>query len=1536
MARQRKQLQQPPKQIEINFDADFEDYVDDPSMKDCRHLQLKTDGVKYSGTIEVLPPAPPPGSSGPAPGPSVCPMKIRTGSEDWSKKDQGIVELRVELDVEKICAEPAWGSVEKAAAPPKKLPFRFHIGIQQEGKANLPPYVYRDAELTVNFNAIHWEWQALVKDDKGKECTDGESVMDKPIELPLDGTGLHGFMLSLDLDKRLPDGTYSPSEADFTQYLSPDHKLDDKVIKGVPQPWDDPDRRRIDTKWWMEPLPEDHPLLQQEKIETTLRVHAYPAHSIKQHRHELGPLLNPPAKAPLALREIPLILTKSHWLVRVKEPDLDLVPFHFAHEPQLKEGMPVVLEIYCLDSSGNKRFMPPGLKVEWEQRYSGAEHRPGKVIYKDKESDADGVFIVEEKGEVHLHYLPRDENLFFQSKPGLYYGDFDLYQQNADGKRGRKIRSDAHPNDEPADSFNFDWAPFIEAEGFKLPFHYSYEDSAWEGGRGNPANRPKIPTEQEVKGIKIEIEDWHEYRLLFRNGGKFVFEPSFPHPVPGGDQVNPATGHGSPKTFRLRHCKWFFRKSAELPKDGQRTAEVIPMEGAPAGDASSAPAGGSGAIDTSPARYPIDFKPGIRHSGEPKELVNKPEMPIHPNIAFALIDIDNKSKDTNTALAVLNADNDSAGSLPAVVQKYFNEACAYFGDSTQEELITNADSIISTLEAIADYLIATAKTCPDMVRAFELHKLTFDRFKDNLINAFFDVIGLRKLMVPIQKMFGIAFSARKAALDAIGPNALTRPLIDPSSVSRFASETMERATKKGGEFLQWSYTQLARGSIWMGVRRPMGRAGNVLTRAVEEASQRLASLTAKANEARRLYGEARNALNALTDSIRSVTKEVRELREKLIKLQERAAELHVPNIDDINRQIDDVSTQLGARMMTLAGHLDEAPKLNGKMIESLGEFVDSECAKRAEEFGHRVITDANSTLSSQMRVVDRAIDGRQLDDAALHQLERDCRDIDSLGLGANQVRERLNQVADNMQHNLRGPTQNQIDQLNRSMSAAIDGATGAVADLGALGAINTPRMQRAFNLGERVRQSAPQATSAVESNLAWVQGRFDTQTQSNLRRSMNLLDGTIASVFEIYKDGCKSGAISHHEALSGFFQAGQDPANVQPATNGVGWIDAIAPACQKITSALGTIVQTLVNLPSEVEQYLQKKSLDAGNWNFLAWFVFSVIKGCVDVALFVSRKIIGTIVGWIVSLIQFTCMVVYYLLGKYADVIIYFFTQPEYVPNWTQSSRLKEKARDAGDAVLTNLNLREQNLFEFKFDQELYIVQQLREKAATAGNGALSAWSAAEADLKRYAQAGYDHYYPGLKKAGYRIYVGLCAHAMDLKHLKRSTATPEDIQFIHRGQAAAVGLRQDIDRYWDAYGDVDADKQQFGTSLMSAYYKADFRSGISLRNVNWKLVDTVIDWMGWSFAWLCRGIVLLAALTCGLPLPLAASILETTDLGDCLAGFLKVLVTVLGTYPKVLVFPLDLARAQALTYDMAFGPEGSRFTASSSMDIVEQ
>ena len=71
----------------------------------------------------------------------------------------------------------------------------------------------------------------------------------------------------------------------------------------------------------------------------------------------------------------------------------------------------------------------------------------------------------------------------------------------------------------------------------------------------------------------------------------------------------------------------------------------------------------------------------------------------------------------------------------------------------------------------------------------------------------------------------------------------------------------------------------------------------------------------------------------------------------------------------------------------------------------------------------------------------------------------------------------------------------------------------------------------------------------------------------------------------------------------------------------------------------------------------------------------------------------------------------------------------------------------------------------------------------------------------------------------------------------------------------------------------------------------------------------------------CRGLVLLASVCCGMPLATAGMVLEFTDKVDFVSGLARAAATIGFTYPYVLAFPGDLLRTHAAVLACGFGPD---------------
>ena len=96
--------------------------------------------------------------------------------------------------------------------------------------------------------------------------------------------------------------------------------------------------------------------------------------------------------------------------------------------------------------------------------------------------------------------------------------------------------------------------------------------------------------------------------------------------------------------------------------------------------------------------------------------------------------------------------------------------------------------------------------------------------------------------------------------------------------------------------------------------------------------------------------------------------------------------------------------------------------------------------------------------------------------------------------------------------------------------------------------------------------------------------------------------------------------------------------------------------CSKKSGALHMFLRLL---PGLIDRTLKQKTIEAESWNFFAWAVFNILRVVAEGLLAITRgaiSIVCAILGWVLLK---TVEVVNYVLGMYADFIIYFLTSPD-------------------------------------------------------------------------------------------------------------------------------------------------------------------------------------------------------------------------------------------------------------------------------------
>jgi hypothetical protein len=703
---------QPDVDIEINYDAELEEFGSETDAGDARFVRVRVKNRNIvPGSLELEPPDPVDQTTGEF---LACPVQIRAGTQDYTELYEGrdrTARFRAELDLPSIML--AWTTVQEAAKEPR----RFCIKVALEANQRYPKEdCIRYGRVKINVNTIRWTWTPLIRDREGTPAVENGDAQDNtPIEVNVDGTDKNGFRLEVERGVLRPDGEYEAAKSDFTHYLSPDGKVNKDILFLAPEPWDSAIQptQQIVTNWWTKNLPVDHPLLNNLPMETSIRVQAFKENSIEKR----APGIYLPKGLPiLAIREIPLQLGLRTWTARLVTPDPNEPPVLLDTQRPWEDGFEVEVEIRD-DSNPDDPHYLKNAEIQWKL-LSGPDGRmPGGVQEGNAKDQSKGVWKTDGDGHLKFRFCPKKENsLFLYQQNGVTFrAEFDLYQKgSSEDKPGPKIRSHENSDNERAPSFSLDWAPKFDLAIFKLPFFIAPDATL---------NLEPDQSEENVKPVAVSltpedmepeeaIQQTDAYRSIFRTGGTITLQPI----VPWGDVVQ-SNVKCPLKDFRLL----VGGQTGEKP----RKVRVIP------GDEGIWP--GTVTVPTPPDQS----------GGE--SLALNPHIELHPDIKAILTNIIDESTTLNegcSASAALHdgLEHDAETDFNELGQNFTSAAVEFFAETLQTDLVRTAKALYNTLIQMPPFLGETLQAWKRLGSSIIFHRQAYKRFEDDLISFYYDVV----------------------------------------------------------------------------------------------------------------------------------------------------------------------------------------------------------------------------------------------------------------------------------------------------------------------------------------------------------------------------------------------------------------------------------------------------------------------------------------------------------------------------------------------------------------------------------------------------------------------------------------------------------------------------------------------------------------------------------------------------------------------------------------------------------------------------
>ena len=1434
--------------IEINFDPEMEDIVADEEMRDVRYLRVTIpDRELLDGSLALREPE----QSDPG-----CPVRVRDTPVYSVSDGDGVVEFRAELDVDAICDN--WGTVEDAALSSPALPFRFVVGIQKKSE-NDPDTIERPGELRINLNRITWRWIGLVRDAKGKAVEEGDEQENTTIEVPVDGTDTRGFRLTLELEERQKNGDYQHKEADFTHYLSPSvHEVGFNVLKPDPIPWEigaKKSKRQITTDWWTQKLDPGSELLNKLPIDTTIRVRAYPGSSIQSHRDGKAPVTNPPDLGQHAMREIPLRLGVAKWKLRVLTPDPAQPPVVLTADKPWEEGFDVEVEIYDDTKPDAIRYLK-NKEVEWKLRADSNRVMPGGVQSEGGACKSDGRWTTDELGRIKFKYCPRKENALFlaDKNPGQFFAEFDVTMPSPNpAKPGPKIRAAEPPNQESDPSFVIDWAPKFDLSLFKLPFFFKFSDGA--------QLDPEVePSEDTVEPLVLELpaDATDAYRNSFRYGGTIMLRP-----------VTTWDGEGGEVEIPLRHFRLIIGEASKAFEKRN-----IQMAGQ----------GGESAAWPETA----EIKGHLPPQGTNSSVPIKPKAPLHCGVAKFLLNVKDESKSTESSLSTFEGmsgsnamlGRDAAHDFRVLASKFGESAVRFFAEEKQERLMEVRKGVLRTLSAMQMFVRTLQNTWSRLAAAVNLHRQTYKRFEDNLLNFYYDFLcwdkvsglldgfwqwlrgfrmfsGLPEDASPFFKLNWLVSKGHEKLQGAILSNFLSnkfKPVIDDALTA--ASKNAEASIRKVAE---------------------CKAARDAINNALQEAEQRFQNAAGK-------FGTHADEVMRLTDEINQVAEQLRASGASRATARAQLQPLWNQR-NQARKSLGETASELRTMMGT------EHPNL-------LKRKIAIECQVAAEE----------KTAKSWQDVAEHMKDGQSRIDGFIGGDEFKPDDI---GKSVTEWQQKWNKPPADPDLALAARVTGDLDQ---SVGRHFSGWNSVTEKGRALsqkpGAWSTPLGSPAAHLPDENWDFSAQS-------MEWL--RKAEQTPDELRlfianTAKPSLDHRIESAARIWEarkaafdgmlgDGVKNGTLFITDSLR---NATDQAPNPPASKKGSGMFE----------NAWGAVKATFWAAIEMIKNGLSWAASTAiGLWAiWLIGFVARLILWPLNMLLRLTARIGAKVCEMCLS-------------------AFHAMTRPE---SWRSYSALAPGAVDAGLGVWRAGGVDTANMFTFPYWREERTLKRMQQAADGWVVSAAAVDRASEQVIEDALKTGYDDYYATEVPKTRKLLYNLCGRVLNVDLLK---TPPFDEDPGHR-TVLAMNAGNHLERFIREYL-AAADRQstegkfvwesEFWTPL-GRVMQEDPHNPLNLRDF-----DYLVDWVSWIISWaLVLGAILVAISSwwTGAGLVASTGLLATSAAVSAIAGVLRLVVTALGYYPSTMAYPRDALVLQAVHYALIFAPKDQRFNAENTEELV--
>lgn len=1489
-----------PKQlrIEINYDAELEELGCDPDMADSRHLRANLSNRKLRSLNQDI--------LWFEPADAECPVKIRAGTITPAQFDHtATIEFRTELNIDAI--EAKWGPVEQQAG--KELPFTVVIAIQKEGRDG-PEEVAMDAFVKINCQTIRWTWTPLERDEDGQNVREtGDALLCEPIEIEVDGTSCQGARIELERYTMDASGQVndSPEDSDFSEKTDPKDQWID-IVAPEPQPWKSQAKAQLrfqTSDWWTQPLTDPKQVLSKLPMETTIRIYAFPPNTITQQREGALPQTNPAETKLLAMRELPLHLEKTVWLVKVLEPTPDDPPVLLTGDKPWEDGFTVRLSVVKRNERTGEERPVVGRDLKWEIDASSDAGLAGKVS-ESGQLKTEGEWRTDDSGEITFTFCPERKNaLFLDETSGCSWeAAFLLWKgKKKSDKPEARIRDATRANDDQPPSFRLEWAPKFDLTLFKLP--YVSAEAALD------PDRP--PVEDTVKGTPLVLNATQEndYRLRFRWGGRIELKPRL--------ALDPATAPDE-DLEPLKDYRLIIGGEGDA-KEGRKIVIVEPVAAA------------DGVKSKSPerkTRFAIIDVPASRRGAAggsknvtTQSLVIAPKLPLQAKMREALVAIKKSTEDlhqTFTKADTLTKGRTLVGSEPefkTLGADFVKHALVRFAREAQDTLLDNLKETVLSLEAVSKYLPTLPTSWDNLNASVTLHRMAYARTIDNFMNFVWDFLycdDLPESVAKVSKKVGWQWGERlpehiQNLKQATGVDLRKARLLD----------NMHDAIQAAG------------------LRAMLGKMLRGMESALEKVRINLNKIKEALSEERAVLQTLEEAQRTAFQAFSQAADRVRKCSEALARIGQQAewmmSEVRAVGLENIRSR-----PELRAKLLAL---VEEAKAARASFNEAIGEMTEhtrGPARGGSTEGLHNSIAKLlrsrgrTAMLESQAKALESQLE--RFGKASKSLSEAESTAVDLAGKNTAAIKEYLSQV---QEHIKAGPP---AEVLNAAQSAS--SAAGTAAEL------TDPLRDRCNGMLDDLRKVAEQEKGLRALGVLGPESTWIGRTPGQIHPTDPALD------FSGVLDRANAAAAATQQTVSRSEGALQAAQNRLQARNVPDLVDAWKAQQILVSENLSDGVQAgkehflsiLDDCAASKSDRPSSPAPDQGQ-GWCGWALEKVFQ-LLD---WMAAKFKGFI-AWMASccsalpdVIHYGSMAVLYVFnlflrlvarvgGKIFEAVLAGFDTIRSAGGFRTVSYISDGAFAAGDRALAKAgadcpgkDAAASELFTFPY-LECRILERWKECSHIEGDYSRRE----EEELDKVLRAGYEDYYPKAMSVARRCYYALCYEILTEEFLASPPLDEDASASLQIGTQAVGKFSGHIQEMLQAFTDARPEDGggEFTDSLRRLRDKPKWSAA------DW---DSLADWFGFFFTWVVRAIALVVALLTwwsGVGLLVSAgTMLLASSLGNAVVAVVRLATSMVGYYLYTTVYPRDTVVLQAAVHAALFLPKNERYKPSSADDLYK-